>query len=49
MKGWYPEKKKELYSLLNNWQKEVEAALPHPNPNFDPQKRKEWGTHPDRR
>lgn len=49
MKEWYPEKAKHLHSLLSSWQKEVETKLPHPNPDFDPQKRGIWGSHPDRK
>lgn len=48
MKEWYPEKADQLHTLLSNWQEEVEAKLPHPNPDFDPDKRGVWGTHPDR-
>ena len=48
MKQWYPEKKDELYGLLKDWQKNVNADMPSPNPDFDPDKRHEWGTHPDR-
>ncbi len=42
------EKRDELFVLLTTWQKEVKAEFPIPNPNFDPEKRFEWGTHPDR-
>ena len=45
----YPEKTKELKTLLKNWQKEVKAELPVPNPGFDETRRFEWGVHPDRR
>lgn len=48
MKQWYPEKKQELYGLLKDWQKEVSADMPVPNPDFDPEQRHVWGTHPDR-
>ena len=44
----YPEKSKELYTLLKDWQKEVGAEFPQSNPDFDPEKRYEWGHHPDR-
>jgi arylsulfatase A len=44
----YPEKTKELKILLKNWQKEVKAEFPMPNPNFDKKRRREWGIHPDR-
>ena len=45
----YPVKKNELKSLLENWQKEVKAEFPKPNPNFDKSRRFEWGIHPDRK
>ena len=43
-----PEKTKELMTMLDRWRKEVEAEFPVPNPAFDPEKRHQWGTHPDR-
>lgn len=45
----YPEKKTELYELLKEWQVKVGAEFPTPNPNFNPEKRFEWGVHPDRK
>jgi uncharacterized sulfatase len=42
----FPEKTKELYSLLKEWQKEVKAEFPKPNPDFNVDKRHEWGIHP---
>ena len=45
----YPDKAKELYALLKGWQTEVGAEFPVRNPGFDPQRRTEWGKHPDRR
>ena len=30
----YPAKSKQLYALLKNWQKEVNANMPIPNPNY---------------
>jgi uncharacterized sulfatase len=44
-----PEKAAELFELLQSWQQEVGARKPVPNPDFDPEKREEWGVHPDRR
>ncbi|MEX2592956.1 MAG: sulfatase [Anditalea sp.] len=44
----YPEKTEELTKLLRNWQKEVKAEFPVPNPDFDASRRGEWGKHPDR-
>ncbi len=43
----HPEKVKELYSLLEQWREDVQAELPVPNPDFDPDRRFEWGRHPD--
>lgn len=45
----YPEKKDELLGLLKKWQKDVDAEFPVPNPNFDKNRRYEWGKHPDRK
>jgi arylsulfatase A len=45
----FPEKTNELKTLLQNWQKEVNAEFPVPNPEFDETRRYEWGVHPDRR
>jgi len=45
----YPEKTNELKTILQNWQKEVKAVYPVPNPEFDEIRRYEWGVHPDRR
>lgn len=42
------EKTSELHDLLKAWQKDVKAEFPIPNPDFDPEKRYEWGRHPDR-
>ena len=42
-------KRDELYSMLTAWRNEVGARMPVENPDFDQQKRYEWGTHPDRR
>jgi arylsulfatase A len=38
----------ELYSLLEHWRKDCRAEFPRPNPAFDPERRYEWGMHPDR-
>lgn len=48
LSGLYPDKKEELNLLLKQWQKEVKAEFPVPNPNFDESRRFEWGKHPDR-
>lgn len=42
----FPEKTKELYSLLKVWQEDVGAEFPKPNPDFNPVKRNEWGKYP---
>lgn len=44
----HPEKADELYGLLVDWREEVKAELPVPNPDFDPERRYQWGRHPDR-
>jgi len=49
LKYSYPEKLEEMKTVLKKWQKETNAAMPIPNPDFDPAKRYEWGKHPDRR
>jgi len=43
-----PEKTKELYNLLIQWQNDVSARKPMPNSDFDEERRYEWGKHPDR-
>ncbi|AHM61172.1 sulfatase [Flammeovirgaceae bacterium 311] len=45
----YPEKADELLTLLKDWQKEIKAEFPKPNPHFDKQRRYEWALHPDLR
>jgi len=44
-----PDRTGELYGLLKEWQQEVQAEFPVPNPDFDPERRYEWGRHPDRK
>lgn len=39
----FPEKANELYVKLKDWQKELKADLPVPNPLFDKFRRFEWG------
>ena len=41
------EKMNELYNILKTWQKDVKAEFPAKNPDFDPERRYEWGRHPD--
>ena len=44
----FPDKREELQSQLANWRKEIAAQMPVPNPSFEPERREEWGKHPDR-
>jgi len=44
----FPKKTEELFSLLKIWRNDVGAELPAPNPEFDEERRYEWGIHPDR-
>jgi len=44
-----PGKTTELHRKLAAWRQSVNAAMPTPNPDFDPARRGEWGRHPDRR
>ncbi len=43
-----PKKVEELMELLEDWRKDTGARLPVKNPDFDAQKRYEWGRHPSR-
>jgi len=45
----FPRKALELQTKLTLWRRSVGAAMPEPNPDFDPARREEWGRHPDRR
>lgn len=45
----FPRKALELQTKLALWRRSVGAAMPQTNPDFDPARRREWGTHPDRR
>ncbi len=45
----YPEKTAALLQILQEWQKDVKAEFPVPNPEFNEAKRYEWGIHPDRK
>lgn len=42
-----PEIATELYQLLEEWRRDCKAEFPVLNPEFDPEKRYEWGIHPD--
>ena len=41
-------KKEELLGLLQDWRESLNADMPVSNPEFDENKRYEWGIHPDR-
>ena len=45
--GVFPDKARQLRALLRQWQGDVGAECPLPNPDFDPSRRHEWATHPD--
>jgi arylsulfatase A len=48
LKFSYPERLQEMKAALKNWQEDTRAAMPVPNPEFDPLRRYEWGKHPAR-
>ncbi len=48
LSGQHPEIAEKLYGLLVDWREDVKAELPVPNPDFDPERRYQWGRHPDR-
>ena len=43
-----PAKAKEMQQMLAEWRASVDAQMPVPNPDYDPERAKEWGKHPDR-
>ena len=43
-----PDRAAQLQEQLADWRLKVEAAMPVPNPEFDPTRRSEWGQHPSR-
>lgn len=45
----FPHEAFTLETKLALWRRSVGAAMPEPNPDFDPARRDEWGRHPDRR
>ncbi|HEC44304.1 MAG TPA: hypothetical protein ENI20_15890 [Bacteroides sp.] len=49
LKYSYPDKLQEMKTALKKWQMETRAAMPVPNPEFEPDRRYEWGKHPDRK
>ncbi|WP_339922326.1 sulfatase [uncultured Cyclobacterium sp.] len=48
LKFSYPDKLAEMMQALKKWQVATNAQNPVPNPDFDPEKRYEWGTNPFR-
>lgn len=44
----FPKKAEEMKGLLKKWQKETKAQMPVPNPEFDSERRYEWGENPYR-
>lgn len=45
----FPQKAAQLQHKLAAWRRSIDAAMPEPNPDFDPSRRREWGRHPSRR
>ncbi|MDG1891789.1 MAG: sulfatase [Verrucomicrobiota bacterium] len=48
LKFSYPERTHALKRALSQWQTDTRAQMPVSNPDFDPNKRYDWGKHPDR-
>jgi uncharacterized sulfatase len=46
LKFSYPHKFSEMKTVLEKWQKETKAKFPVPNPEFDSEKRYQWGKNP---
>ncbi len=42
-----PKRVAQLKALLADWRESVGAEMPVANPDFDPERRGEWGQHPD--
>ncbi len=42
----FPYKLEEMKKILKKWQKETNAQMPVSNPEFDPERRYEWGKNP---
>lgn len=38
-----PQKVSELHQLLMDWRKKVNAQMPSPNPNYNPERESKWG------
>jgi arylsulfatase A len=43
----YPRRTARLKGMLTEWLEAVGAAMPVPNPDYDPTRAGEWGKHPD--
>ena len=48
LKYSFPDKLIEMKAVLKTWQKDTQAKMPVPNPQFDRDKRYEWGRNPFR-
>ncbi|MEN8155514.1 MAG: sulfatase [Bacteroidota bacterium] len=44
----YQERTEDLFQELELWREDAGAESPLPNPDFNPNRRYEWGMHPDR-
>ncbi len=44
----HAQKSHELKTRLDQWRKDIDAQMPTSNPDFDRDRRKEWGRHPAR-
>jgi arylsulfatase A len=49
LKYSFPVKLEELRAALKKWQEDTKAQMPVPNPNYDPERRYDWGRHPYRK
>ncbi|MCP4450938.1 MAG: sulfatase-like hydrolase/transferase, partial [Planctomycetes bacterium] len=49
LKFSFPDQLKEMKTALKKWQKDTQAKRPVSNPEFDPNRRYEWGRHPFRK
>ena len=49
LKFSYPQRLKEMKSVLKQWQEKTGAKMPVSNPQFDPDRRYEWGRNPFRK
>ena len=49
LKVSFPSKFKEMKAVLQQWQEDTQAQMPVPNPQYDPDKRYDWGRNPFRK